>query len=155
MVFWLLGIKHASLHWQHVETRGSHQQQASISQGAGVCKGESWLAPSLQPGGAGFAKRCLVLCVEETLGTEEAMLRCGVEMLGSPRLRGSGCCRAPTYCPGTSLQPPWQDSSPGCPTHSWRVTWSSYYLFLFICPMPVGFFAAKQSCFCTKSFTKA
>lgn len=51
MVFWLLGIKHASLHWRHVETRGSHQQRASISSKGGI-----WLAASLQPEGVGFAK---------------------------------------------------------------------------------------------------
>lgn len=87
MFFWLLGIKHTSLHWWHVETRGSHQQWASISQGAGVSKGESCLAPSLQPGEVGFAKGCLVLCMEEMLGTEEAMLRCGGWTVASPRLR--------------------------------------------------------------------
>lgn len=118
MVFWLLGIKHALLHWWHVETRGSHQQWASISQGAGVSKGESCLAPSLQPGGVGFAKGCLVLCMEEMLGTEEAMLRCGGWTVASPRLR---------VLPSAHLLPwdlpaaPWQDSSPGCPTRSWGV----------------------------------
>lgn len=52
-----------------------------------MSKGESCLAPSLQPGGVGFAKGCLVLCMEEMLGTEEAMLRCRGWTVASPRLR--------------------------------------------------------------------